>query len=48
MVIYAIISKYNDPRPHIPFFSMVVFHDVYRTLINYGYFVSIKAILNVK
>ena len=47
-VIYAIISKYNDPRPHIPFFSMVVFHDVYRTLINYGYFVSIKAILNVK
>ena len=45
-IVYGIISKYTDERPHIPFFSMVVFNDVYRTLTGFGYSVSLKTILN--
>ncbi|MBR2959337.1 MAG: TIGR04141 family sporadically distributed protein [Bacteroidales bacterium] len=45
-VIYGIISKRRDERPHIPFFSMVVFHDIYHTLEGFGYHVSLKAIYN--
>ena len=47
-VIYGIISKKRDLRPHIPFFSMVVFHDVFLTLSSFGYVVSLKAIYNAK
>lgn len=47
-VVYGIISKYRDSRPHIPFFSMVVFHDVFQTLRSFGYTVSLKAIYNAK
>lgn len=45
-VVYAIISKYQVERPHIPFFSMVVFHDVYHRLTSFGYSVSLKTILS--
>lgn len=45
-IVYGIISKYTDERPHIPFFSMVVFNDVYHTLTRFGYRVSLKTILN--
>lgn len=47
-VIYGIISKKRDPRPHVPFFSMVVFHVIYQTLKGFGYNVSLKAIYNSK
>lgn len=47
-VVYGIISKKRDERPHIPFFSKVVFHDIYHTLTGFGYGVSLKAIYNVK
>lgn len=47
-VVYGIISKKNDERPHIPFFSMVVFHDIYKTLTGVGYTVSLKSIHNAK
>lgn len=47
-IIYGIISKRADARPHIPFFSMVVFHDIYHTLTGFGYTVSLKAIRNVR
>ncbi len=47
-VVYAVISKYQDERPHIPFFSMVVFHDVYHRLASFGYSVSLKAIRNLR
>ena len=47
-VVYGIISKKRDARPHVPFFSMVVFHDIYRTLTGFGYSVSLKAIYNAK
>lgn len=47
-VVYGIISKKRDSRPHIPFFSMVVFHDVYHALKGFGYEVSLKAIFNSK
>lgn len=47
-VIYGIISKKREARPHIPFFSMVVFHDIYNKLRGYGYLVSLKAIYNAK
>ena len=46
-IVYAIISKYNTPRPYIPFFSMVVFHDIYRTLTGFGYNVTLKSILSI-
>lgn len=47
-VVYGIISKKRDSRPHIPFFSMVVFHDIYQTLRGFGYEVKLKAIYNAK
>ena len=47
-VVYGIISKKRDERPHIPLFSKVVFHDIYHTLTGFGYGVSLKAIYNVK
>ena len=47
-VIYGIISKKRDLRPHIPFFSMVVFHDIYQTLKGFGYEVKLRAIFNAK
>lgn len=47
-VVYGIISKKRDERPHIPFFSKVVFHDIYHTLTGFGYGISLKAIYNVK
>ena len=47
-IVYGIISKKRDARPHIPFFSMVVFHDIYQTLSGFGYAVSLKAIYNAK
>lgn len=47
-IVYGIISKKRDARPHIPFFSMVVFHDIYQTLKGFGYVVSLKAIYNAK
>ena len=47
-VIYGIISKKHDIRPHIPFFSKVVFHDIYQTLSSFGYEVKLKAIYNTK
>lgn len=47
-VVYGIISKKNEERPHIPFFSMVVFYDIYRTLTGFGYTVSLKSIHNAK
>lgn len=47
-VVYGIISKYPDERPHIPFFSMIVFNDVFHILTGYGYRVSLKTITNLK
>lgn len=47
-VVYGIISKKHDARPHIPFFSKVVFHDIYQTLRGFGYEVKLKAIYNAK
>ena len=47
-VVYGIISKLHDARPQIPFFSKVVFHDIYHTLTGFGYGVSLKAIFNAK
>lgn len=47
-IVYGIISKKNDERPHIPFFSMVVFHNIYNTLTGVGYTVSLKSIYNAK
>lgn len=47
-VVYGIISKKRDARPHIPFFSKVVFHDIYQTLRGFGYEVKLKAIYNAR
>ena len=47
-IIYGIISKVRETRPHIPFFSMVIFHDIFHTLRGFGYLVSLKAIFNAK
>ena len=47
-VVYGIISKKRDARPHIPFFSKVVFHDIYQTLRGFGYEVKLKTIYNAK
>lgn len=43
-VIYAIISKYDDKRPTIPFFSRVSINNAVRRLQNMDYKVSLKRI----
>lgn len=45
-IIFGIISKYNDERPSIPFFSKITFKNIASTLNNYGYKVSLKRILD--
>ena len=47
-IIFGIISKYQDERPHIPFFSKITLKNVATTLQNYGYKVSLKRILDTK
>lgn len=46
-IILGIISKYNDARPKIPFFSKVAIRYMVKTLSNLGYQIKIKNIFNV-
>lgn len=41
-VVYVIISRDASPRPHIPFFSKVVLMNNAKTLMGYGYKISLK------
>lgn len=47
-VVFGIITKYQEPLPRLPFFSMVSFRYTKRRLEAFGFDVSIKNILNVK
>lgn len=42
--IFAILSKYEDNPPHIPFFSKITFKHITTSLKNLGYKVSVKTI----
>lgn len=46
-VVFGIISKNNEERPSIPFFSKITFKNIASTLSNYGYKVSLKRILDI-
>lgn len=46
-VVFGIISKYDEERPHMPFFSKITLKHVHSTLIKYGYKVSVKRIKDV-
>lgn len=43
-IVFAVLSKYEDNPPHIPFFSKITFKHVATSLTNLGYSVSIKTI----
>ncbi|MEG0426942.1 MAG: TIGR04141 family sporadically distributed protein [Akkermansia sp.] len=43
-VVFGIISKINEERPSIPFFSKITFKNIASTLSNFGYKVSLKRI----
>ena len=46
-IILGIISKYNDARPKIPFFSKVAIRYMVKTLSNLGDQIKIKNIFKV-
>lgn len=43
-VIFAVLSKYEENPPHIPFFSKITFKHITTSLNNLGYKVSVKSI----
>lgn len=47
-VVIAIINKFTEARPKIPFFSKVAICFTVKNIQNYGFKVSIKNIINVK
>ena len=47
-VVIAIINKFTEERPKIPFFSKVAICFTVKNIKNYGFKVSIKNIINVK
>ena len=47
-VVIAIINKFTEKRPKIPFFSKVAICFTIKNIKNYGFKVSIKNIINVK
>ena len=47
-VVIAIINKFTEERPKIPFFSKVAICFTIKNIKNYGFKVSIKNIINVK
>lgn len=47
-IVFAIISRSSNERPHIPFFSKVTFRYIKRRLEAFGCTVSIKNIKNIK
>ena len=46
-IVLGIISKYNEVRPKIPFFSKVAIRYTVKTLLNLGYRIQIKNIHNL-
>lgn len=46
-IVLGIISKYNEVRPKIPFFSKVAIRYTVKTLLNLGYEIQIKNIHNL-
>lgn len=47
-IVFAIINKYKNERPRIPFFSKVTLCYTAKSLMDYGYKVSIKNIYDIK
>ena len=47
-IVLGIISKYNEARPRIPFFSKVAIRYTVKTLLNLGYRIEIKNIHNLE
>ena len=43
-IVFAVLSKYEENPPHIPFFSKITFKHVASSLNNLGYKVSVKSI----